>query len=72
MRTYIDKAFTNFRVLNVPEDYEECESFTVIYIYSLLFYENKYYLQEYLDNCAHKISNKQMPDYFKTDEDLVL
>ena len=27
MRTYSGKAFTNFRVLNVPEDYKECESF---------------------------------------------
>ena len=30
---------------------------------SLLLYENKYYLQAYLDNCAYKIVNKQMTDY---------
>ena len=34
----------------------------------------KYYLQEYLDNCAYKIIDKRMIDYlggntFETDED---
>ena len=52
----------------------ECKSFTVIFIDFLLAYENNYYLQEYLDNCAYKIENKQMIDYldddlFETDED---
>ena len=46
--------------MNVPENYIEWESFTVISIGSLLVYENKYYLQVYLDNCAYKIVNKQM------------
>ena len=46
----------------------ECESFTVISIDSLLVYENKYYLQVYLDSCADKIVNKQMTD--KLDENL--
>ena len=41
----------------------ECESFTVISIFSLHVYENKYYLQVYLDNWAYKIANKQMTDY---------
>ena len=41
----------------------ECESFTVISIDSLLVYQNKYYLQVYSDNCANKISNKEMTDY---------
>ena len=63
IRTYGDKVYTNFRGLNVPEDDIECESFTVISIDSLLVYENKYYLQVYLDNCAYKIVNKQMTDY---------
>ena len=63
IRTYGDKVYTNFRGLNVPEDDKECESFTVISIDSLLVYENKYYLQVYLDNCAYKIVNKQMTDY---------
>ena len=31
--------------------------------FSLHVYENKYYLQVYLDNCAYKIANKQMTDY---------
>ena len=52
----------------VLEDDIECESFTVISIDSLLVYENKYYLQVYLDNCAYKIVNKQMTDYL--DENL--
>ena len=58
----------------MPEDYIECESFTVISIDSLLVCENKYYLQVYLDNCANKIIDKQMiyclvDNFFETDED---
>ena len=68
IRTYGDKVYTNFRGLNVPEDDIECESFPVISIDSLLLYENKYYLQVYLDNCPYKIINKQMTDYL--DENL--
>ena len=63
IRTYGDNVYTNFHGVNVPEDYIEYESFTVISIDSLLIYENKYYLQIYLDNCAYKIVNKQMTDY---------
>ena len=47
----------------MPEDDIECESFTVISIDSLLLYENKYYLQVYLDNCAYNVVNKQIMDY---------
>ena len=46
----------------MPED-AECESFTVIAFDTLFVYENKYYLQVYLDNFAYKIANKQMTDY---------
>ena len=42
-RTFGDKVYTNIRGLDVPEDDIECESFTVIFIDSLLVYENKYY-----------------------------
>ena len=45
------------------EDDIECESFTVIYIDSLLVYNEKYYLQVFLNNCAYKFVNKQMTDY---------
>ena len=45
------------------EDDTECESFTVIYIDSLLVYNEKYYLQVFLNNCAYKFVNKQMTDY---------
>ena len=68
IRTYNDKVYTSFRGLNVPENEIECESFTVISIDSLLVYENKYYLQIYLDKFAYKTANKQMTDYF--DENL--
>ena len=68
IRTYGDKVYTNFRGLNVPEDDIECESFTVISIDSLLVYNQKYYLQVFLDNYAYKIINKQMTDYL--DENL--
>ena len=39
--------------------HEECQSFTVISIDSLLLYENKHYLQVYLLNSAYKIANKK-------------
>ena len=41
-----------FRVIFVLGDGVEFESFTIIPTDSLLAYENKYYLQVYLDNCA--------------------
>ena len=50
-------------VLNLPENDIECESFTVISIDSLLVYNEKYYIQVFLDSCAYKIENKQMTDY---------
>ena len=66
--TFGDKFYTNIRDLDVPEGDVECESFTVISIYSLLVCDKKYYLQVYLDNYAYKIVNKQMTDYL--DENL--
>ena len=50
-------------LLKCAEDDIECESLTVISIDPLLVYENRYYLQVYLDNCAYKIANKQLTDY---------
>ena len=72
--TYGNKVCTSFCGLNMPDDGIEYESFTVISIDSLLVYENKYYVQVYLENCAYKIIDKQMADYlndnlFETDED---
>ena len=46
MTIYGDK----FRGLNVPEDDIECECFRVIPVDYLLAYENKYFLQVYLDS----------------------
>ena len=74
IRTYVDKVYINFRGLNVPEDNVECESFTIIFIDSLLVYENKYYPKVYLNNCAYSIADNQMTDHlddnlFETDED---
>ena len=56
----------------MSEEDIKCDSFTVISIYFLLVYKNKYYLQVYLDNCTYKIVDKQMIDYvghnlFETD-----
>ena len=62
VKTYGDKVYTNFSGLNVPKDDIECESFTVISIDYLLVYNEKYYLQVFLDNNAYKIVNKQMTD----------
>ena len=55
IRTYCDEVYTNFCSLTFPED---GESFTVIYIDYSLVYENKYYLQMHLDNCAYKTVDK--------------
>ena len=52
----------------MPKDNIECECLTVISIDSLLLYENKYYLQAYLDNLSYEIANKQMTNYL--DENL--
>ena len=74
IRMYGDKVYTNICGLDVPEDSVECESFTVISIYSLRVYEDNCYPQVYLDNFAYKIVDKQMIDYldddlFDTDDD---
>ena len=61
--TYGYNIYINFRGLNVPKDSVECKSFIIISIYSLLVYENKFYLQVYLDNCTSKTVNKRMIDY---------
>ena len=50
------------------DDKELLEKYKAIWtkidsIDSLLVYENKYYLQVYLNNCAGKIPKKQMTDY---------
>ena len=52
IRRFGDKVYTNFHGLNVPEDDIEYQSFAFISVDSLLVYENKYYLQVYLDNCV--------------------
>ena len=61
-------------MLNVLEDVTEYESLIVISIDCLLVYENKYYLQVYLDNCPYKIVNKQMANYLDENlfEDLIM
>ena len=59
INTYGDKVYTNFSGLDVPE----YESFAIIPTNSLLTYENKYYLQVYLENCVYKIVNTEMVDY---------
>ena len=58
----------------MTEDDVAWESFLLISIDSLLVYENKYYLQVYIDNCAYKIVKKQITNYlgdnlFETDYD---
>ena len=35
----------------------------IIFIDSLLVYDEKYYLKVFLNNCPYKIVNKQMTDY---------
>ena len=62
------KFILNFVDTNVTEDNIACEPFTVIFIDSLLVFENKYFLEISLDSCAYKTVNKQMVDYL--DENL--
>ena len=72
-RAFGDKVYTNFRGLNVPEADIECELFYIHFYWlfafiwkKVLVYENKYYLQVYLDNkaynkvctCSKKINEK--------------
>ena len=40
-------------VINVPEDHAKFESFTACSIDSSIVYENKYYVQVYLDNFVY-------------------
>ena len=68
IRTCAEIFYTTFCGLNMPEDDIECESFTVISIDYLLVYDEKYYLQIYLENFLYKIMNKQITDYL--DENL--
>ena len=63
IRTYGGKVYTDFHDLNVPEDDIECESFTVIFIDSLLVYKGKYYLQVYLDSFPHRVIDNQVIDH---------
>ena len=61
-KSFYEKVYSNFCGLNVLRDGVEFESFTIICIDFLLVYENKYYLQVYLDKCAYFIVDKQMID----------
>ena len=50
----------------MPDDGVESQSFTNIKYFYWLFLSlwKKYNLQVYLDNCAYKIADKQMINYF--------
>ena len=61
-KSFYEKVYSNFCGLNVLIDGVEFESFTIICIDFLRVYENKYYLQVYLDKCAYFIVDKQMID----------
>ena len=60
--TYSDKNYTNFCSLNVSKDGGNNESYTNIYIVSLPFYDNNFYLKVHLDNCIYEIVNNEMRD----------
>ena len=58
----------------MPEGGIKLESFTVIFIDFLLIYENRYYLQVYLNKYAYKVVNTEIKYYlddkfFEADED---
>ena len=58
IKAYGEILYINFCGLNVPEDGLKHESVTGISFNFLLVYENKYYLQVHLENCAYKIVDK--------------
>ena len=58
IRSYGDNIYSTFWSLSVPGDAARCESFMIISIDSLLYYENKHYLQVYLKNYVYKIPDK--------------
>ena len=60
--------YTNICGLNVWEDGIECEYFTVISAGSLLLYDENYYGEAFLSNCAYKTVNKHITDFL--DENL--
>ena len=57
--TYGDKNYTNFCGLNVSKDGGNNEN---IYIDSLPFYDNNFYLKVHLDNCIYEIVNNEIRD----------
>ena len=58
IKTYVDKIYTNFHGLDVSKDDIECKCFTLIYINYLTDYENKNYLQVYLDEYSYRILDR--------------
>ena len=44
-------------------DGAKCECRTIISVNFLLVYDNKFYLQLYLNNCAYKVVGKQKTGY---------
>ena len=47
----------------MPEDVVECECFMIIFLDSLIDYENKYYLPVYLDENIYRILDKEIINY---------
>ena len=76
-RKKLIKFFTNFHALDVPEYGIECQHYAIVFINSLLVYENKYYLQVYLKGCLYRIDDKIIMSYlgdnlFESDEEISL
>ena len=79
IRTQYEKSYTNFHDLNVSEDGEECQFFTIITYWFFYFFMKTniqaifftiisigsllVYENKYLDNCAYEIVDNQMTDY---------
>ena len=74
IRTCGGNVYTNFCGLTMLEDGVEWESFAINFTDSLFVFDNKFYLQVYIDSYAYKFMDKQMRDYldgnlFENDED---
>ena len=63
IKIYGDKVCINFCGLNVSEDYTESESSHIYFYWFFTCLWKQILLASIFDNCAYKITNKQMTDY---------
>ena len=63
LHTDDEKLLEKYEAIWAKIDLFSHESFTIIFIDSVLVYESKYYLTVYVQHCAYKSLNTQIVDY---------